>query len=813
MKKKYNYDKQSGVACPENILIFGNVRLTLLTNRLLRYEKTNDGVFTDETTQGVWKRNFAPVPHIVQIIANGVSIQTDAVTFVIRLDNFLKSYVLLDGKKISIQNNGNLGGTLRTLDVVDATRKLVVNCLDADKADRQHIHLNDGVVSKNGVAVYDDSKSLLLVDEKVYERKDCTDKYIFAYGHNYRAAVNAFYEISGKPPLVPRFALGNWWSRYYRYTQQEYLDLMDEFSERNIPLSVATVDMDWHYVDVYNVFVKKSGLTDERIYGNASGWTGYTWNEELFPDYRTFLQELKNRGLKITLNLHPSDGVRWFEMQYDQFAKNMGMDPLEKKHIPFDLTDEKFIKNYFELLDRPYEQEGVDFWWIDWQQGYNTKIKGLDPLWLLNHLHYEDSRKYGAGLILSRYCGAGAQRYPLGFSGDTLVTWKALDYEPYFTATASNIGYTWWSHDIGGHMFGEKDNELAVRWLQFGVFSPINRLHSCPLLALAKEPWRYDDGIGNILTDWLCFRHKLVPYLHTYNHLTHEQGKALIEPMYYEHAEGEWAYRSYNEYYFGNELIVCPITKKGTRGIGYAKAYLPKGTFIDLFTRQAYQAATDGLSVKLYRGLGSIPVLMKENSIIPLSEDKGNGCENPKNIRALVFGDNASFTMIEDDGENGRLETTFQIKKEGVKLVFHICVAGEKHIAPTKRNLVLEFVNVYDGDVISVCEDEKKIVYSITKNRCLKVSCSYNGGELLLELKPSRTLKDDMNDSLKYVKLRMGLVIEKIEGDNLLKEDIFHKLQAAESKDAFLKILETSALPSIRKKMIKELFLSGGENV
>lgn len=802
----YDYDKKSGLANAKNIIVRGKVRLTLLSDRLLRYEKDEDGVFTDETTQGVLKRDFEPIEHSVKDIANGVSVKTNAVTFVIKFDDFSKSYVLLNGKKVFVENNDNLGGTIRTLDVVDRTRKMVVDDLDADKADRRHIRLNDGVVSKNGVAIYDDSRSLIFVNEKVFERKETTDKYIFAYGHDYRAAVNAFYAISGKPPLVPRFALGNWWSRYYRYTQQEYLNLMDEFSERDIPLSVATVDMDWHYVDVYNKFVKDSGLTDEKVYGNASGWTGYTWNEELFPDYRSFLKELKNRGLKITLNLHPSDGIRWFETQYDAFSKNMGMNPEEKKHIPFDLTDETFAQNYFELLDRPYERDGVDFWWIDWQQGYSTKIKGLDPLWLLNHLHYKDSREHGEGLILSRYCGAGAQRYPLGFSGDTLVTWKTLDYEPYFTATASNVGYTRWSHDIGGHMHGEKDNELAVRWVQFGVFSPINRLHSCPLLALAKEPWRYDDGVGEILSNWLRFRHKLVPYIHTYNHLTHECGKALIEPMYYEHSEEKWAYSAYNEYCFGNELIICPITKKGKSGIGSVGVKLPEGRFIDLFTRQAYVATKGGKGLKAYRGLGSIPVFMKENSIVPLSEDKGNGCNNPENLRVLVFGDSANFAMIEDDGANGRLETIFTVTRNEVGVIFTVNSNGDKSVAPSKRNIVFEFVDIFDGQVLSVCENEREISYSSNENRCLKVKCEYCGGELIVIVKDKKTLNQEIQNTLNYVKNHMASIIEKIEGDNLQKEDIYNKLKSAEDKVTFLRILSESKLPKIRKSMIKEFF-------
>ena len=107
------------------------------------------------------------------------------------------------------------------------------------------------------------------------------------------------------------------------------------------------------------------------------------------------------------------------------------------------------------------EKEGVDFWWIDWQQGTKTKIPGLDPLWALNHYHTLDSAKNGSRpLTLSRYSGLGSHRFPLGFSGDTICSWKSLKFQPYFTGSAANAGYTWWSHDIGGHMHGIQDDEL-----------------------------------------------------------------------------------------------------------------------------------------------------------------------------------------------------------------------------------------------------------------------------------------------------------------------------------------------------------------
>ncbi len=105
---------------------------------------------------------------------------------------------------------------------------------------------------------------------------------MFAYGTDYIGAVNALYKITGEVPLVPRFALGNWWSRYKAYTQSEYQSLMLEFKKHNVPLTVATVDMDWHWVDVKKQF-PDAGYNKSRPLFWSDGWTGYSWNTELFP--------------------------------------------------------------------------------------------------------------------------------------------------------------------------------------------------------------------------------------------------------------------------------------------------------------------------------------------------------------------------------------------------------------------------------------------------------------------------------------------------------------------------------------------------
>ena len=152
----------------------------------------------------------------------------------------------------------------------------------------------------------------------------------------------------------------------------------------------------------------------------------------------------------MTLNVHPADGVRAHEKAYPAMAKALGVDAAHEDKIPFAPTDRAFMDAYFQYLHHPHEAIGVDFWWIDWQQGEDSALENVDPLWLLNHQHFLDSGRDGRQpLTFSRYAGIGSHRYPIGFSGDTVTTWESLDFQPYFTATASNVGYSWWSHEIG----------------------------------------------------------------------------------------------------------------------------------------------------------------------------------------------------------------------------------------------------------------------------------------------------------------------------------------------------------------------------
>ena len=688
--------KTSPVALDENIRVVGDLRFTVLTDRLVRVERKP---FCDDATQSVWFRDMPPVKFTIESAAS-VIIRTESTTFFFLKSGKLKYAALSDGRDARVSRRTNLKGTMRTLD-----RK------------GKHVRLGDGVISRSGVAVLDDGSSLILTSAgTVKPRAKCFDKYYFAYGTDYRGALQAFYALTGPAPMLPRGVLGNWWSRYHQYTQDEYMAVVREFEKRDITLTVATVDMDWHWVDVKLRFGEQK-----------DGWTGYSWNTELFPDYRAFLAELQQKGLMVTLNLHPADGVRSFEVQYAEMARRMGVDPETKATIPFDLSNDEFINAYFEVLHRPFEKEGVNFWWIDWQQGKKSTVSGLDPLWALNHYHYLDNSALGnRPVILSRFAGAGSHRYPLGFSGDTRTTWGALSVQPYVTATAANIGYTWWSHDIGGHMLGRKDEEMYLRWVQLGVFSPINRLHCTSEEYVSKAPWAFTPSTERIATDYLKLRHRLIPYIYSCGERTYSKGVALCEPLYYTYQHDNNAYYFTNQYFFGSELMVSPIVEKSSphTRLGTVETWFPNGRWTDIFTGKIYNG---NCVLPISRDVSNYPVFAKEGAIIPLSADPGNSIENPKALEIWVYRGSGNFTLYEDGNDaegykNGVFAQTKYMINEGQKITFCISAAtGDLSVLPQKRSYRICFKDLIDG-VVTVLKDGAETEYkTVADSDCVIV--------------------------------------------------------------------------------------------
>ncbi len=628
-------------------ITMGQARFTVLTDRLIRCEWHEHEQFEDRPTLSVASRIPSPCP--LQVSRDGRSLLLDTGKVQLRYHGgpFTKGSL-----QATWQQNGdmahwhygqkdrhNCGGTYRTLDGCDGGYHLHWDTEQQTHVIDRPVNVGTGLISPSGWAVHDDSHTLALD-----ERSDKTqpwaaprhpglqqDLYLFTFGRDHHACLAAAAKLFGPMPLPPRYALGYWYSKYWAYTDREIETLAAEHRRLDIPADVMVIDMDWHLL----------------------GWTGYTWNRDYFPDPADCLSNLHDQHFRVTLNLHPADGVASHEEAHPTMATSLGL-PTEHP-IEFDCTDPGYMQEYFRQLHHPHEDIGVDFWWMDWQQGTQTRLADLDPLPWLNHLHWQDQQqrlKQRGGkrpMSFSRYGGLGSHRHPIGFSGDTWSTWRSLSYQPGFTATAANVLYGCWSHDIGGHMPGTIEPELFVRWMQFGAYSPILRTHTCKNETAERRLWQYPAPFDSLLLASVQQRYERIPYL--YSEWKHgcQNGLSAIRPLYHDHPREDEAYRQRQAYCFGQQLICAPVVGPiGEDEQAKHRFWLPTGEWIDIATGERL---TGGKQNRCYR-LEEIPVFIRPGGILPgqfESQHDEFGGYRRLLVEAWAGGDD-QYALFEDDG-------------------------------------------------------------------------------------------------------------------------------------------------------------------
>ncbi len=482
--------------------------------------------------------------------------------------------------------------------------------------------------------------------------------YFFCYGYDYKTALKDYIKIAGRIALPPKFTFGIWWSRYWEYTDWELRELIHEFEKHNVPLNVLVVDMDWHITTKPEWYKNGKKIRDQS--GQRAGWTGFTWNKNYFPDPEDFLQWTEKKGLKVCMNLHPASGIQPFEEKYKEMAKAMGIDSKSNKYVPFDIVNKDFAKNFMKIILHPMEKDGVDFWWLDWQQWSTTNISNVNPTFYLNYVFFSDMerRNKKRPLIFHRYGGLGNHRYQIGFSGDAFINWRSLDFQPYFTATASNVCFGFWSHDIGGHMHGESYPELYTRWIQFGVFSPILRTHSTKNPNIKRRIWAYPLENFYAMRNAFLFRQALLPYIYSAAREAYDTGISICRPMYYDYPKAEEAYSFKNQYMFGNDMLVAPVTQPMGKDSLFVqkRIWLPKGKWIELYSGTILEG---GKVIQRAFDLDEIPVYVKEGSIIPMQTNvKGIG-KKPLNPMVLnIFpGKTGNTKVYDDEGNNNNYKT------------------------------------------------------------------------------------------------------------------------------------------------------------
>ncbi len=635
------------------------VRFTVISDGAVRMEYAPDGRFVDAKSLLAVERRYAPVDCRVRR-GSWVEISTARMTLRYKrgsgpftADNLqIRSAAGADVPFVwrpgQVQT-GNLKGTARTLDGFDGDER----AFGGGVSFGSRLELEDGLLATDGWTFIDDSDNYLFDDNPEWEwvterpKNGGQDWYFMAYGHDYKAALRDFTLFAGKIPLPPRFAFGFWWSRWWAYSDHELRAMLSNFERCRIPLDVLVVDMDWHHT--------RAG---------QGGWTGWTWNEELFPDYRKFLEYVGGKGLKVTLNLHPSQGVRPFEAAYGAMAQDLGVDPATQKPLEWATSDKAFIESLFRRVLDPYREAGVGFWWLDWQQAiYDKRLTSLNNTWWLNYMFFSHMEKQAAErpLLYHRWGGLGNHRYQIGFAGDALISWKSLAFQPYFNTTASNVLYGYWSQDIGGFRGDRVDPELYVRWMQFGAYSPIMRTHSTKNENLNKELWSFESKYADALRRAIADRYAMAPYIYTMARKAHDEALPLCRPMYYDSPEAPEAYDCRNQYMFGDALLVAPVVAPAVRDLSTVEVWLPEGRWYEWATGTMLDG---GRRIARRFTLEEYPVYAKAGAIVPLHAGETMNLRGlGEDMSVVVFpgGDSGEFMLYEDNGDDTRYEEEYAV--------------------------------------------------------------------------------------------------------------------------------------------------------
>ena len=718
-------------------------RISVLSERLIRLEYSDNGVFNNYETAIVKNRRF-DVPEYTK--------QEDDTILKIDTMYFTLTYL----KRAPFNSRTIKARCKNRSDEWYYGQKEVKNfnsaSISLDNMTKMP-ELEKGLFSLNGIATIDDSNALCFDEErnviKLDKPKGYVDIYLFIYDKDFALCLKDFYTLTGYPQMIPRYAHGNWWSKECEYKDSDILEKISKFKMQGIPLSVFLLDNGWSKID-------------SKYPHNTNG---FSFNEKLYPNPAEFVKEVHDNDIKLGLKINPQYGIYPSENSFSYVSKYL---PINKNgYVDFSVNDLKSVDVLFKILLHPLETLGVDFFWNDYFD--NNK----NNMYLMNYYSNLDSlRNNKRSLMLSRNSTYDAHLFNVLYSGRTIIDWNTLKLLPFYTLNSANIGACFWSHDVAGATGGVEDSDFYIRSIQYGVFSPILRFNTVKGLYFKREPWKWDVVTNSIASDYLKLRHRLIPYLYSESYEYHKNGKLLIQPFYYYNLKFYDDENYSNQYFFGKSFMISPIIKPMDPDMNRTiqKFYIPEGVWYDFKNGKRY------LGNHKYIGFYSIddyPVFVKQGSIIPLAGPNSYmSYSNPKDLEIHVFpGQSNTYHLYEDDGETynyleGRYcitEIDYNYRKSNYTLIVRP-IEGDSSILSPTRDYKIVFRNTKKSDNVVVYENDKVlsdietevtetsfIVYikNVSTNSQLVINCY---GEDI-EIDSVKLIKDDIESILLDLKI------------------------------------------------------------
>ena len=481
-------------------------------------------------------------------------------------------------------------------------------------------------------------------------------QYYFIPGENIKEVVKNYTALTGRMEMPPLWSLGYQQCRFSYFSQEEVRELVKTFEEKDIPLDVVYLDID--YMDGFRVM---------------------TFKTPNFDDAAGLISDLKEKGIRTITIIDP--GVKVDE-EYDVFKRGK-----EGNHFTKKLDGEMFIGAVW-----PGDSAFPDFSNKDCREWWKSELKkfisehGMDGIWndmnepcvfnndhktmLETCLHNSDNgviehkefhNRYGfemsrcskeaqeelhpneRGFSMTRATYAGGQRYSSVWTGDNMSLWSQMRMSISMNANLGISGFSFVGNDVSG--FGlDSSEELFIRWMEMGPFIPIFRNHS-NMYTRRQEPWAFGPRAEKIAKKSIELRYELLPYIYDLYYISHKEGLPIFRPMIMEYEKDMNLLNMREQFMLGENMLVAPVLYEGERS---KTVYLPKGSWFNYFTMEKLQG---GKWYKLPCELDEILVFVKEGAIIPTYNKKfRNVKERPKNILLKVFGENAKGFHYNDDG-------------------------------------------------------------------------------------------------------------------------------------------------------------------
>lgn len=720
-------------------------RITVLSDVLLRFEYSETGKFNDYPTIFAINRNFAKKP-----------------VFTVKQDekyiNITNDYFILEYSKekpyiaSKLVPDSNLRITLKGTDKIwyfgnPEVKNLKGSAYSFDN--KTNINLSKGLYNLDGFASIDDTMSPVFISDGTIKKNpsDALDVYVFIYKNDFQKALDSYFELTGKPSFIPRYALGVCWNKNEDYTEAELKDIISNFNKINIPLSSILLGSKWN--------LNKEGKT----------LSNYKFDNEKYKNLEQTINDIHQKNVFLGVTINPKNGITPYDNGYQSLKTKLNI--IKDGVIPINVYNTVILETF---LNETLTNLNIDFIKID--EITEDKIKTF----MLIHYIYKNLSKnvQRRGLIFSRNPGIASHRYPTLYSGNTKVSWKTLKYLPYFNITSSNLGISYYSHDIGGYEGGVEDSELYTRYVQFGTYSPVFRFSSKEGRYYKREPWKWDIFTESIVKDYIRIRHRLIPYIYSEMYKYSKDGINLIKPLYldYEKILDEPLYK--NEYHFGKELFVCPITEPKDKVMNRVvhRMYLPEGTWYDFKTGKKFPGGKR--YVTFYKD-EDYPVYAKSGAIVPmaiLDENNLNSVKPPEKMEIQVFpGVSNNYDLYEDDGVTNLYKEGYYIvtnidynyRKNNYTLILRP-TQGKTGIIPDKRDYKIKFRNTKRPEYVKVNvgrfevefttrSDENDFIIEVPNvptNQQLTINC---GGEAI-EIDAVRLINEDIDEIIS------GLLIE-----------------------------------------------------